>query len=200
MKYYKLLNEHYGEVVKYDGESYYTFKFGTEEWVPCSFNTNESEEISETNARIRLEYQREKLNRLLNLAIEIANNAHKDQLDKGGNPYILHPTAVAASVNGTEEKIVAYLHDVIEDTDITLEDLKNMGFTHSILVSLDKITKRKGVSYDDYLAGIRDDKKALDVKIADIKHNMDLSRIKNPTEKDFKRIEKYKKALAFLEW
>lgn len=210
MNYYKLLKDHYGEVIKYDGQDCYEYRFGVEEWVKSSFsleahsacdNVAEApyKKISESEAFTILDYQRVRLNRLLNLAVEIATKAHKGQVDKGGNPYINHPTAVAESVKDTEEKIVAYLHDVIEDTDITLEDLKIMGFTKPILTALERITKEKGVSYDKYLEGVREDRISLNVKIADIKNNMDLSRIKKPTQKDFDRVEKYKKALDFLE-
>lgn len=139
------------------------------------------------------------LEELLELAIKVATKAHKGQLDKGGNPYILHPTAVAASVEKTEEKIVAYLHDVCEDTEITFADLEEMGFTSEIVNSIRAITKQEGISYDEYLETVKADSNACEVKKADIKHNMDISRIKEPTEKDYKRVEKYKKALAFLE-
>lgn len=136
---------------------------------------------------------------LLELAIKVAEDAHKFQVDKGGNPYINHPRTVADSVEKTEEKIVAYLHDVCEDSEITLKDLQNMGFTFSIVNSVRLLTKSKDISYEDYLTYIRGDSVARAVKIADLKHNMDISRIPEPTEKDYKRIEKYKKALAFLE-
>ncbi len=140
-----------------------------------------------------------KMEKLLELAIKVATEAHKDQVDKGGKPYIGHPTAVAASVNEPDQKIAAYLHDVIEDTPITADDLLRMGFTPKIVDSIKLLTKDKNVPYEEYLKNIRSDSVARAVKIADLKHNMDLSRIPNPTEKDYARLEKYKKALAFLE-
>ena len=103
------------------------------------------------------------------------------------------------SVNEPDQKIAAYLHDVIEDTPITADDLLNMGFTPKIVDSIKLLTKDKNVPYEEYLKNIRSDSIARAVKIADLKHNMDLSRIPNPTEKDYARLEKYKKALAFLE-
>ena len=133
------------------------------------------------------------------MAVKVATEAHKGQVDKGGKPYIGHPTAVAASVNEPDQKIVAYLHDVIEDTPITAEDLLNMGFSSKIVDSIKLLTKDKNVPYEEYLKKIRSDSCARAVKIADLKHNMDLNRIPNPTEKDYARLEKYKKALAFLE-
>lgn len=139
------------------------------------------------------------MERLLVKAIEIATKAHKGQTDKGGAPYILHPTAVAAGVEITEQKIVAYLHDVIEDTDITEEDLIAAGFPKYIIEAVKVITKSKGVSYQEYLQAVKNNELARAVKISDIRHNMDLSRIENPTQKDFDRVDKYRKALLFLE-
>lgn len=135
---------------------------------------------------------------LLELAIKVATEAHEGQFDKGGNPYILHPKAVADAVDSTENKIVAYLHDVCEDTDITFEDLLELGFTERIVNSIRILTKSDDISYDDYLKSVKMDNIARYVKMADIRHNMDITRIPNPTEKDYARIEKYKKALAFL--
>jgi (p)ppGpp synthase/HD superfamily hydrolase len=155
--------------------------------------------VSEEEAMTLLNNQREELDRLLELAIKVATKAHEGQFDKGGKPYILHPQTVATSLDSTENKIVAYLHDVVEDTDITLEDLKDLGFTCRVVNSVRILTKSKGVSYNDYLKFIKKDSNAWHVKMADIKHNMDISRIPNPTEKDFARVEKYKKALFFLE-
>lgn len=146
-----------------------------------------------------MQYYPEQFDKLLSLAIEVATVAHAGQVDKGGQPYIFHPQAVASAVDSDEEKIVAWLHDVVEDTSITLDYLAKMGFPEQIVHAIDVITKRKGVSYDDYLVGVKQDALARAVKIADIKHNSDISRIPSPTEKDFARLEKYKKALAFLE-
>ena len=138
------------------------------------------------------------MEKLLELAIDIATKAHAGQVDKGGLPYINHPTAVAAGVETTQQKIVAYLHDVIEDTDVTADRLLAWGFPQNIVNSLKTITKQPGVSYEDYLAAVKSDETARVVKISDIRHNMDISRIENPGPKDFARVEKYKKALAFL--
>lgn len=154
---------------------------------------NEEEEMQ------LLDEQRKKLEALLELAIKVATEAHAGQLDKGGNSYILHPKTVAEAVDSIEQKIIAYLHDVCEDTEITLEDLLEMGFTYRIVNSIRILTKSDDVSYDEYLKAVKKDSNACYVKIADIKHNMDISRIPNPTEKDYARIEKYKKAVAFLE-
>lgn len=209
-KYYKLTDKlNLNEIVKDDNGKRYTYRFGAEEWVRSGIMVrymwfedikfNQYVVISEEKALQLLDEQRSKFEQLLELAIKVATKAHKGQLDKGGNPYILHPQAVAASLDSTENKIVAYLHDVVEDTEITLEDLEKMGFTYRIVNSVRILTKSKDISYDDYLKSIKKDSNAWRVKIADIKHNMDISRIPEPTAKDFARIEKYKKALAFLE-
>lgn len=210
MKYYKLTDElNSNEVVKDDNGKRYTYRFGAEEWVrsgimvrymwPDDSKFDQYIIISEEKALQLLDEQRRNLDKLLELAIEVATQAHKGQLDKGGNPYILHPQAVATALDSTENKIVAYLHDVVEDTEITLEDLKEMGFTYRIVNSIRILTKSKDISYEDYLKSVKKDSNAWRVKMADIKHNMDISRIPEPTAKDFARIEKYKKALAFLE-
>ena len=210
MKYYKLTDKlNLNEVVKDDNGKRYTYRFGAEEWIrsgimvrymwPEDSKFDQYIVISEEKALQLLDEQRSKYEQLLELAIEVATKAHEGQLDKGGNPYILHPQAVAASLDSTENKIVAYLHDVVEDTEITLEDLEKMGFTYRIVNSIRILTKSKDISYDDYLKSVKKDSNAWHVKMADIKHNMDISRIPEPTAKDLARIEKYKKALAFLE-
>lgn len=139
------------------------------------------------------------MKKLLVKAIDIATTAHREQFDKGGHPYILHPRAVAAGVETTEQKIIAYLHDIIEDTSVTADDLLTMGFPESIVRSIQILTKAKGIPYNTYLEKVKTDENARAVKISDLKHNMDISRIQNPTNKDFERLEKYKKALDFLQ-
>lgn len=209
--YYKLLDKlNYGEVVKKAAlNEEYQYSFGEEKWYrssimlfyrrPDNDEFGEYAEITEEEAERLLDEQRKRYNSLLELAIKVATEAHKDQTDKGGAPYIEHPKAVAAQVNNIEYKIVAYLHDVVEDTEITLDDLSEMGFTFRIVNSVRLLTKTKELTYEEYLKRLKTDDNARHVKIADLKHNMDLSRISEPTEKDHKRLEKYKKSLAFLE-
>lgn len=134
----------------------------------------------------------------LEKAIIIATKAHSGQVDKGGHPYILHPLAVMMNVETNVEKIVAVLHDVLEDTELTLNDLESEGFGYDVLIPLGILTKGKGVSYDDYIKQIAKNNVARNVKIQDIRNNMDLSRIENLSKKDFERNKKYKKALHFL--
>lgn len=130
-------------------------------------------------------------------ALCLAVRAHDGQYDKGGNPYILHPMAVARQVSGEDEKILALLHDTVEDTDVTNEEIRNL-FGNEIADALDCLTHRDGESYNEYLLRVVTNKLAIAVKLADLHNNMDLSRIKDPTVKDKERLEKYKKAEKLL--
>lgn len=132
------------------------------------------------------------------LALKIATEAHKGQVDKAGVPYINHPLTVASLVDTEEEKIVALLHDTIEDTNITEQDLIDYGFPNEIVEAVKLLTHDKNVPYMDYVAKIKDNELARKVKIADLTHNSDLSRLKEITDKDKKRYEKYQKALLYL--
>lgn len=132
-------------------------------------------------------------------AISIALKAHKGQVDKGGNPYILHPLAVMNRVETIEEKIVAVLHDVVEDTEVTIDQLRETGFSEEILEAINLLTRAKEDSYEEFIDKTLKNRIARNVKIADIKENMNLSRIQDPSEQDYMRIEKYKRALERLE-
>jgi len=131
---------------------------------------------------------------MLNKAIEIATKAHAGQVDKSGNPYILHPLRVMLACESEIERICAVLHDVIEDTPITLEDIKKQGFSDEIIDVLDCLTRRGGESYDNFIDRILLNDTACHVKLADLCDNMDLTRISNPTAKDEERIKKYNEA------
>ena len=135
---------------------------------------------------------------LLSLAYKIAQESHKGAVDKGGHDYILHPVAVASMVCENDEKIVALLHDVIEDSDMTLENLREYGFPEKIISAVDAISKRREESRKFYLHRLKSNPLARIVKIADLKHNCDLSRIKNPTKRDIIRTQKYEKEILFL--
>ena len=136
---------------------------------------------------------------MLNKAIIIAAKAHSGQLDKSGKPYILHPLRVMFNVEGgIEAQCTAVLHDVIEDTSVTLDDLKEQGFSDDILTALKLLTRTPDEDYMVYISRIKLNSLAKAVKLADLKDNMDMTRIPSPTEKDFLRLEKYKKAKALL--
>lgn len=131
-------------------------------------------------------------------AYYIAKTAHFGQIDKAGNDYFKHPEKVASMVDSNDEKIVALLHDVIEDTPITLAFLESAGFNPNILEAVDAITKREKEDYDDYIKRVADNPLAKTVKLADMKNNADITRFKNPTEEDFKRADKYKSRISKL--
>jgi (p)ppGpp synthase/HD superfamily hydrolase len=135
---------------------------------------------------------------LLQTAIAIAAKAHEGQIDKAGKPYLAHPLFVMENVNSIEEKIVAVLHDAVEDSELTLEQLTSEGFPEVIVKAIAAITKIEGEAYAAYLERVIANPIALRVKIADVTHNLDLRRIANPTEADFQRIAKYKKVLSQL--
>lgn len=136
---------------------------------------------------------------ILDMAYEFAKKAHEGQKDRSGNDYITHPVWVANHLMDTNLKVVAYLHDVVEDSDITLDEIEN-NFGLDIRNSIDSLTKRKDEDYLGYIERLMKDPIAKEVKIMDIRHNMDLSRInQKPTEADFWRIEnKYKPAYRML--
>lgn len=140
------------------------------------------------------------LETLYRRAEEIAVNAHAGQVDKGGNPYISHPLAVAEGVKGYELKIVALLHDVLEDSSVTAEDLLTEGFPPELVEAICVLTHNKNdaLSYREYIYLVKKNPIACAVKISDITHNLDLSRIPNPTIRDYERCKKYEKARAYL--
>jgi (p)ppGpp synthase/HD superfamily hydrolase len=133
------------------------------------------------------------------LAVKIAAEAHLGQLDKGGQAYILHPIRVMQKMFSAEEKCVAILHDVVEDSvGHTLLWLRTQDFTPTVIGCLDNLTKRKGELYEMYLERVACHPVSIRVKIADIKDNMDISRLKGIEGKDIMRIKKYHRALHFL--
>ena len=131
-------------------------------------------------------------------ALAFAVEAHKGQKDKGKKPYIYHPIYVAEHVEGDIAKSVAYLHDVVEDTKYTLEDLRNAGFSDEIVDAVDVLTKREGMPYEKYIEKVAKNPLATTVKLADLEHNSQISRIENPNKKDLKRCEMYHKMIGKL--
>lgn len=135
----------------------------------------------------------------LERAIAIAAAAHAGAADKGGEPYILHPLRVMLAVSSTEERIVAVLHDVVEDTGWTVDELRREGFSETVLRAIEAVTRRPG---EDYLAFVRragTDTVGRVVKLADLHDNLDGSRIPSPTERDRARGDRYRAAVALLE-
>lgn len=135
---------------------------------------------------------------LLEKSIKIAVEAHRGQKDRYGAPYILHATRVMQRLVTPEEKIAGILHDVVEDTDWTFEQLAKEGVPDQILKALDAVTKREGEEYEAFVKRGAANSLAKRVKLADLEDNMDLRRMPEVTEKDVPRLQKYVKAWRFL--
>jgi (p)ppGpp synthase/HD superfamily hydrolase len=131
-------------------------------------------------------------------AIEIAAREHAGDIDKGGNPYVFHPLRLMFAVKTPLEKMAAVLHDVVEDTSVSLDDLRNEGFHPDVIAAIEALTKRKGESRLEAAARAAANPIARVVKLADVTDNMDLSRISNPTDKDFARLKEYFAVKKFL--
>ena len=134
----------------------------------------------------------------LGRAIELAKQHHKGQTDKVGKPYINHPLRVMNQMKSEDEKIVAVLHDIVEDTNISLNDLRNEGFSEEVVSAVECLTKQDGENYDSYIERISFNPLAVKIKLADLEDNRDLTRLPEVTDKDLERLEKYDKALEKL--
>lgn len=134
----------------------------------------------------------------LERAIAIAAQAHEGQTDKAGAPYILHPLRLMMRLTSIEERIVAVLHDVVEDSSVTFGDLEKEGFTTEVLDALKSVTRQAAESYDEFVLRAAANSIGRRVKLADLEDNCDLSRIAAPTERDYARIEKYQRAIAVI--
>lgn len=132
-------------------------------------------------------------------AMRIAYRAHEGQIDKAGVPYIHHPLHVAESMKDEISVCTALLHDVCEDSEITIEDLRVQGIPEAVLEALILLTRDFRESYQSYIERVATNCLARQVKIADLLHNSDLSRLTYITERDRERVKKYKQALEFLD-
>lgn len=133
------------------------------------------------------------------IAMKLCFDAHKEQTDKSGLPYVFHPFHLAEQMQDEATTIVALLHDVAEDTDMTLEQISRFGFGEEVMVALALMTHSDEVPYMDYVRAIKPNPIARAVKLADLKHNSDLSRLDEVTSKALQRREKYLQAIALLE-
>jgi len=133
------------------------------------------------------------------LALKLCFEAHKEQKDKSGMPYVFHPFHLAEQMTTEETAVVALLHDLVEDTPYTIEDLVNMGFDKTITDAIALMTHADGVDYMEYVRAIKENPIAKAVKLADLKHNSDLTRLDVVDEKALQRREKYLRAIALLE-
>ena len=136
--------------------------------------------------------------RLTKKALKISFNAHKNQVDKSGIPYVYHPFYLAEQMDDEYSTCVALLHDVVEDTNISIDDLKSEGFPIEVINAIELMTHDDSVPYLDYVKTIKTNPIASKVKLADLKHNSDLSRLDVVDNKALERVEKYKKAINIL--
>lgn len=134
----------------------------------------------------------------LERAIAIAARAHGGKLDKAGAPYILHPLRVMLRLATTVERIVAVLHDVVEDSEVSLQHLIDEGFSDTVVEAIDAVTKLPGEAYEDFMRRASLNPIGRRVKLADLKDNSNLSRIPNPTERDYERLARYHRAIATI--
>ena len=131
-------------------------------------------------------------------ALVLSFEAHKEQKDKSGMPYVFHPFHLAEQMKTEETAVVALLHDVVEDTEYTLEDIRSMGFPERVVEALSLLTHDDAVPYMEYVEKIKNDQIAKAVKLADLRHNSDLTRLDIVDEKALARVEKYAKAIRIL--
>ena len=134
----------------------------------------------------------------LERAIAIAARAHEGQVDKAGAPYILHPLRMMMRLKGTEERIVAVLHDVVEDSGISLDALRSEGFSEGVIAAIESVTKRPAEPYDEFILRAAANPIGRQVKVVDLEDNSDLSRIASPTARDRDRVEKYRRSLETI--
>lgn len=132
-------------------------------------------------------------------AMQLAYLAHQGQSDRSGVPYIFHPLHLAEQMRTEDEIVTALLHDVVEDTSVSLADLEREGFSPEVIGAVRLLTHDKGVDYMDYIRALKDNPIARSVKLADLKHNSDLTRLKDHSEKTRERLEKYAAAIKLLE-
>jgi len=134
----------------------------------------------------------------LEKAIQIALKAHEGQVDKGGNSYVLHPIRLMVQMPTMDLQTIAVLHDVVEDSHYTFEDLAKEGFSTEVINAVRALTKQENEEYDDFIRRVKMNPLAIPVKLADMKDNSNLDRIPNPTDTDRERVKKYQKAIEFL--
>ncbi len=135
---------------------------------------------------------------LTNAVLKFIYKAHEGAVDRAGLPYVYHPLTVAATMDDEDSTVVALLHDVLEDTSYTLEDIKGLGVSEKAIEALQLLTHDKDEPYMDYIQRIKSNPLAAKVKLADLKHNSDLSRLTEITPKDKERVKKYKEAQKIL--
>ncbi len=137
--------------------------------------------------------------KLINKTLAFIYNAHAGAFDKCGVPYVFHPLTVASNMDDENSTLLALLHDVVEDTEYTFEDIKALGIPDEVIEGLKLLTHDKDEDYFSYVTKIKQNPLATKVKLADLKHNSDLSRMEKVTDYDLERVKKYNKAKEILE-
>ena len=135
---------------------------------------------------------------LTRLALKVSFEAHKDQVDHSGTPYIYHPYHLAEQMTDETTTCIALLHDVVEDTDITLAQLREMGFPDIVVEAVGVLTREHGVPYQEYIKRVKSNPLARIVKLADLEHNSDMSRLQEIDERSKSLAKRYEKARACL--
>jgi (p)ppGpp synthase/HD superfamily hydrolase len=135
---------------------------------------------------------------ILDAAVTLACRIHTGQVDKSGKPYILHPLRLMLRFETLDEQVVSVLHDVVEDGNVTLDELRQLGLSEHVIHAIDCLSKRPGEAYEDFIVRIRPEELARKVKIEDIRDNLNLTRLLTLDDKDLERIAKYHKALRYL--
>ncbi len=203
--YFQLSDAQYPDfIIKREQEDSFLYAFGLKQWQKFDLASfSDYREISAEEAEMIIKDKDADYLSLQQKAVEIATEAHQGQTDRAGKDYIHHPLTVAENVlkakQGLDYYIVGVLHDVLEDSDFQAEDLEAAGFPPYIIEGVEYLTKADDFDYQDYIEQIKQNRLARFVKIEDLKHNMDLSRLKKVKDSDYKRLEKYKKALQFLQ-
>ncbi|WP_028104156.1 GTP pyrophosphokinase [Pseudoduganella violaceinigra] len=134
----------------------------------------------------------------LDAAIALAVKVHASQEDKSGRPYILHPLRLMLKFEDEVEQVVSVLHDVVEDGDVTLDELRQLGLPEIAVAAIDCLSKRAGERYEDFISRLSSNALARKIKIEDIKDNLDVTRLHSMSDVDLARVAKYHKALQFL--
>lgn len=150
------------------------------------------------NQAIRLQSDTMSNEELFDLALRIAIQAHKGQRDKSGRVYVMHPIRVAERCRDPKAKVVALLHDTIEDTEVTADYLRMQGFPEEIIEGVLSVTKREGETYEDFVRRAAQNPLGKEVKRADLEDNMDIRRLREITDEDATRLRKYLRAWQFL--
>lgn len=134
------------------------------------------------------------------LAIKLVAENFHDKVDKAGEPYILHCLRVMNGVDQSDKELmqIAVLHDIVEDTEVTLQHLFDLGFSIRVIDGVSALTHNKDISYQDYIEQMVDNKDAVAVKLVDLRDNMSITRLEHLTQKDIDRVVKYHEAYTFL--